>query len=403
MASVTSNPEATSNANKEMLYDLIDTAGISRSLSNYFDSDFFGKTPGIDSTAAQDNTYGLICTNGYIIDKESHEGDILSLFQEEFGGWTVTRFEGIHPQVRKALRNTLRQHGIYTGQSSAKISLVLANLVEAADLPAWDDDELRASAILPQARIYKRQQLLGAAPAAQAPTSQMQQIRQALALADAAGQPASTPTRAPPTEPASFPPATEPNQEPATQRPAHHFPNSTLPQPPPFFNTRKAPKKTSAMPNLTAQEKWIDSVTGKYVFPRFTVENLEQRTIAAAELYKAEHFASIKVASDELQVPYKRLWNRIRGAHSLAENGGNRFLLTVEEEQEIAYWAHHRITQRHRVSKQNLQYYANAILETTGRKPTTSRAWAQRFKKRYPEIFPPRRYVAMRPPKGSGQ
>ncbi|XP_044718012.1 DDE superfamily endonuclease domain-containing protein [Hirsutella rhossiliensis] len=93
-------------------------------------------------------------------------------------------------------------------------------------------------------------------------------------------------------------------------------------------------------------------------------------------------------ASAALRVPYYRLRSRIQGNHPKATNGGNRTLLSPEEEKEVLCWAHRRITQGHHIQQRSLQQHANAILKATGRGNTTaSGSWARRFIKRYKQYF----------------
>lgn len=95
--------------------------------------------------------------------------------------------------------------------------------------------------------------------------------------------------------------------------------------------------------------RWINVVTGKPNLLRFNVENIEERTVAAVELYEVGFYRSIKKASDELKVPYYRLRGRLLGAKPRSENGGNHTLLKTEEEESILCWAHRRVTQGHHI------------------------------------------------------
>ncbi|XP_044720044.1 DDE superfamily endonuclease domain-containing protein [Hirsutella rhossiliensis] len=112
--------------------------------------------------------------------------------------------------------------------------------------------------------------------------------------------------------------------------------------------------------------KWIDSATGLPNFSRHTTANLETRTIAGAELYYEGFYGSIVAAAKALGVPYKRLYYRVNGHHSTAENGGNRALLDSSDEEEVFCGAHRRITQGHHIQGRALQQHANAILKAKG-------------------------------------
>ncbi|XP_044714580.1 tc5 transposase DNA-binding domain-containing protein [Hirsutella rhossiliensis] len=144
----------------------------------------------------------------------------------------------------------------------------------------------------------------------------------------------------------------------------------------------------------SAVQKWIDSATGLPSFSRHTTANLETRTIAGAELYYEGFYGSIVAAAKALGVPYKRLYYRVNGHHSTAENGGNRALLDPSDEEEVFCWAHRRITQGHHIQGRALQQHANAILKAKGVGATASRAWAKRFIQRHRELFHRRRAAA---------
>ncbi|KAM5344596.1 hypothetical protein ACJ41O_013131 [Fusarium nematophilum] len=138
----------------------------------------------------------------------------------------------------------------------------------------------------------------------------------------------------------------------------------------------------------SAVQKWIDPVTGKPNILRFNPENLEERTVAAMELYEAGFYRSVQKASDDWKVPYHRLRGRILGAKPRSQNGGNRMLLKTEEEESILCWAHRRVTQGHHIQLRALQHHANVILKATGREDkSASYDWAKRFMRRHRELF----------------
>lgn len=107
--------------------------------------------------------------------------------------------------------------------------------------------------------------------------------------------------------------------------------------------------------------KWINPSTDKPDLSRFCEGNLKDRTIATVELYRAGRYGSISAASKELRIPYGRLYSRLYGSHSRAKNGGNRSLLSTEEENAILAWCHRRITQGHHILVRSLQHHANVI------------------------------------------
>lgn len=139
--------------------------------------------------------------------------------------------------------------------------------------------------------------------------------------------------------------------------------------------------------HLSAVQKWINPDTNKPILSRNTTENIETRTVAAAELYAEGYYRTITAAAKALSVPYKRLWSRHHGHHPKSENGGNSTLLEPEEEREVLCWAHRRITQGHHIQGASLRQHANAILRAKGREGSASRRWSQRFMQRYDQYF----------------
>lgn len=65
----------------------------------------------------------------------------------------------------------------------------------------------------------------------------------------------------------------------------------------------------------SAVSRWIDPDTGKPAFSRHTVDNLETRTLAAAELVEAGFYRYVTTAAKEVQVPRGRLRSRLRGGN----------------------------------------------------------------------------------------
>lgn len=105
----------------------------------------------------------------------------------------------------------------------------------------------------------------------------------------------------------------------------------------------------SPEPVLYVVQKWINPATGKLKFSRHTSDNVEQRTLAAAELFQSGYYTSIAAAAREAQVAYGRLRSRLSGAKPVTENGGNHTLLTDTQEEAILCWAHRRVTQGHNI------------------------------------------------------
>lgn len=123
---------------------------------------------------------------------------------------------------------------------------------------------------------------------------------------------------------------------------------------------------------------WVDPDTGKPNFPRYNTENLEQRTVAGVELYRAGYYTSLAAAARDLKFGYRRLYSRSKGAHPRSRNGGNNTLSSKEEEGAIMLWAHRRIAHGHHIQIRAFRQHANSILRPKGRPPTASRKWARR-------------------------
>ncbi|KAG5962610.1 hypothetical protein E4U56_003293 [Claviceps arundinis] len=136
--------------------------------------------------------------------------------------------------------------------------------------------------------------------------------------------------------------------------------------------------------------KWIDPDTGKLKFPRFHDYNLEERTVAGADLFRIRYYKTMIEASKALRVSYQRLRSRVQGHQPVQANGGHNKALSPEEEAEVLMWAHRRITQGHHIKGPALVQHANAIFAARGDcRPHkhASHRWAHRFIKRNAHIF----------------
>ncbi|KAG5995441.1 hypothetical protein E4U52_008330 [Claviceps spartinae] len=134
----------------------------------------------------------------------------------------------------------------------------------------------------------------------------------------------------------------------------------------------------------------IDPDTGKLKFTRFHEYNLEEQTVAGADLFRIRHYKTMTEASKALRVPYKRLRLRIQGHQPVKSNGGRNKALSPEEEAEVLMWAHQRITQGHHIKGPALVQHANAIFAARGDfqpDKQASKIWARRFMKRNAHIF----------------
>lgn len=137
-----------------------------------------------------------------------------------------------------------------------------------------------------------------------------------------------------------------------------------------------------------AIQKWVDPETGGPFLTRSSLETLEPRTVAAAELYLSGFYDTIQEAADQWKVPYYRLRYRIKGRNPVTQNGGNRTLLKTEEENAILCWAHRRVMQGHHIQLRALRHHANVILKATGREDASaSQKWARSFMRRHKDKF----------------
>ncbi|KAG6291335.1 hypothetical protein E4U09_003974 [Claviceps aff. purpurea] len=100
---------------------------------------------------------------------------------------------------------------------------------------------------------------------------------------------------------------------------------------------------------LAAVERWIDPATGKPNYSRFTEHNLEERTLAAVELYRDAHYPNIKNAAAALEVPYYRVYGRHKGRQPISHNGGQLAVLTPTEDQALLIWAHRQVMCGHHI------------------------------------------------------
>ncbi|CAG9938530.1 unnamed protein product [Clonostachys rosea f. rosea IK726] len=133
--------------------------------------------------------------------------------------------------------------------------------------------------------------------------------------------------------------------------------------------------------------RWIDPVIRKPVFSRFTPDNLEQRTVAAAELFHARYYKTITAASKGFGVPYHRLRSRIQGHSAINSNGGLNTLLDEAQTKAVIIWAHRQILTGFHVRGRRLRQHVNAILRASGNKGTASKRWCNRFMKKHRTIF----------------
>jgi hypothetical protein len=99
----------------------------------------------------------------------------------------------------------------------------------------------------------------------------------------------------------------------------------------------------SELNNDNIISRWIDPALRKPIFSRFTPENLEERTVAAAELFHARYYKTIAAASKGFGVLYHRLRSRIHGHSSINSNGGLNTLLDEAQTKAVVIWAYRQI------------------------------------------------------------
>ncbi|KAG5933299.1 hypothetical protein E4U59_006978 [Claviceps monticola] len=147
---------------------------------------------------------------------------------------------------------------------------------------------------------------------------------------------------------------------------------------------------SSPQPDDDTLRKWIDSDTGKLKFTRFHEYNLEERTVAGADLFRIRYYKTMTEASKALRVPYKRLRSRVQGHQPVKANGGRNKALSPEEEAEVLMWAHRQMTQGHHIKGSALVQHTNTIFAARGDfepDKQASKIWARRFMKRNADIF----------------
>ncbi|KAG5989389.1 hypothetical protein E4U52_005623 [Claviceps spartinae] len=132
---------------------------------------------------------------------------------------------------------------------------------------------------------------------------------------------------------------------------------------------------SSLQPEDDTPRKWIDLDTGKLKFSRFHEYNLEERTVAGADLFRIRYYKTMTEASKALRV---------------RANGGHNKALSPKEEAGVLTWAHRQITHGHHIEGRALVQHANAIFAALGvcqSDKQASQRWARRFIKRNAHIF----------------
>ncbi|KAG5936130.1 hypothetical protein E4U60_002752 [Claviceps pazoutovae] len=136
-----------------------------------------------------------------------------------------------------------------------------------------------------------------------------------------------------------------------------------------------------------ADDSWIDLATGLPNFYRCTQHNLEERTIAAVELYRGGYYPSIMKAAAALEVPYYRVYGRSKGQRPISHTGGQRAVLTPAEDRALLIWAHHQVMCGHHIQIRRLRLQVNEMLRASGRNKKVTKRWARRYMSRHTHIF----------------
>ncbi|KAJ6436237.1 restless-like transposase [Purpureocillium lavendulum] len=143
----------------------------------------------------------------------------------------------------------------------------------------------------------------------------------------------------------------------------------------------------SSEDEISAVERWIDSRTDSPIFTSHTQYNLEDGTIAAADLYLEGWYSNIAKAAAALQVPYYRVYGRTKGRHPVSRNGGNRTILSPSEDKAILIWAHRQVQCGHHILIRRLRHHVNAVLEASGRRDEVTERWCSRYMRKHRNLF----------------
>ncbi|KAG5913266.1 hypothetical protein E4U61_007147 [Claviceps capensis] len=137
---------------------------------------------------------------------------------------------------------------------------------------------------------------------------------------------------------------------------------------------------------LLAVKRWIDPATGLPNFYRCTQHNLEERTLAAVELYREGYYPSIMKAAAALEVPYYRVYGRSKGQRPIPITAANA-VLTSAEDKTLLIWAHRQVMCSHHIQIRRLRLQVNEILRASGRNKKITKRWARRYMSRHTHIF----------------
>ncbi|KAG5958435.1 hypothetical protein E4U56_005498 [Claviceps arundinis] len=92
---------------------------------------------------------------------------------------------------------------------------------------------------------------------------------------------------------------------------------------------------SSLQPEDDTLRRWIDPDTVKLRFLRFHDYNLEERTVAGADLLRIRYYKTMIEAFKALRVLSKRPRSRVQGHQPVQANGGHNKALSPEEEAEV--------------------------------------------------------------------
>ncbi|KAF6806447.1 hypothetical protein CPLU01_15902, partial [Colletotrichum plurivorum] len=115
-------------------------------------------------TIGERNSYALEYASDYFKAAHIVDSTLLEYYQEDFDDWTLTHFDELNANVKRALKRAIRAGGVYTGPNRGRSTTQqLHDLLVAEDLPVWPNDELRDQRELKECSnaLVQQQQLLG--------------------------------------------------------------------------------------------------------------------------------------------------------------------------------------------------------------------------------------------------
>ncbi|KAG6030988.1 hypothetical protein E4U19_000140 [Claviceps sp. Clav32 group G5] len=148
-------------------------------------------------------------------------------------------------------------------------------------------------------------------------------------------------------------------------------------------------KFSGSLKMIDTLQKRIDPDTGKLKFSRFHEYNLEERTVAGADLFRVRYYKTMTEASKAVRVPYQRLRSRVQYHQPVRANGGHNQAVTRRRSRGLDVGTS-ADNQSHPIEGRALVQHANAIFAARGDCQSDKQAaqrWARRFIKRNAHIF----------------